>query len=166
MRKAIAVMSVFVFVGLCQVVADDEMVINGGWKSQDELVTDILLDWDLYEGKVVQAEEFFYIKLGVWKKYSFYQASQWFLDASQLYPSGSTFSLHVNFLFNPDPEDREARRWVLQTTGKNYPSPMPVSMELVPLKHTLNTGLTPMKTKSGWIQRKSLCSNTLTTSNT
>lgn len=136
-RLTVAIILVFSTV----VLFADNLSIDAAGMGEDHVLMELMLDWDQYEGKLVEINNISYGKLGIKGKFDFYQASQWFREASRLHPSTFMYEQNISFLFNPASDDREAKKWVLQATGKYYTNPVATDMVVKPLSHTLNTGL-------------------------
>ena len=124
------------------VLFSEDLTIDATGMTQDDVLMEMKLDWNTYEGNLVEINDMLFVELGIKEKFGFYQASQWFRDAYQLQRTQFMYRQDIDFLFNPASDDREARKWVLEMTVKYYTNPMTTDMVVKPMSHTLNTGHT------------------------
>jgi hypothetical protein len=124
------------------VLFSQDLSIDATGMTQDDVLMELKLDWDKYEGELVEINDMLYVELGIKDKFGFYKASKWFREAYRLRRTDFMYRQDINFLFNPASDDREARKWVMKATGKYYTNPLTTDMIIKPLSHTLNTGHT------------------------
>jgi hypothetical protein len=125
MKRLILSIAVMVCVTAFYVHADP-IVIKADGKSIDDVVADIILDADKYDQKALEIRGAIYPEFG-FTKYDggFMDANPWFEDNAIVIFSQSREMRDQEFFFyfHPDNANREARKYVLSMTGKNYTEP-------------------------------------------
>ncbi len=135
-----------ILMGLVVVIASgvawsQDLTLDAQGRFQDDVLMDLLLDWQEYEGKSVEIVNMYYTQIGVRNYGGFWQNHSWFNGARQLHPTSFMHTQHIPLLLKPPADDRESQRWVMQMSGQYLVNPARVSMVVTPLRHTLNTGL-------------------------
>jgi hypothetical protein len=146
MKKTFVVLAcLLVYMGTLYAQADATyIVLDGKGGSIDSALADLLLDKDVYQGKLVALNNVIYPRFGVAsKKVTFYKSAAWFNDSETYKFLETDFmrSKEMIFFFQPLKTDRDMRKALLGMDGKYYMSPQTMTIRGKFVEHKLNTGL-------------------------
>jgi hypothetical protein len=120
------------------------IVVDGKGAILDNVITDLLLDKAVYNGHRVSLTNIVYPRFGVKsKKVGFYKAAPWFSEA-ETYLFSRTDLLHdkgFDFYYQPLMSDRDTRKEMLNLDGKNFATPLKMTINGKFIEHRLTTGL-------------------------
>jgi len=120
------------------------MVIDGKGANIDSALTDLLLDKDIYQGKLITLANVLYPKFGLnSRKVTFFECAPWF-DDSETYLFLDTDLMHkkdMSFFFQPTKTDREMRKAMMDLNGKYYTNPQAMTISGRFVEHQLYGGL-------------------------
>jgi hypothetical protein len=104
----------------------DYTVYDGHGSAIEDVMMDIILDEDLSEKFWVDIQNVFYRAFGLVDPIRFHKATDWFYEKEtvQLVKYQALASVDVNAYFQPQPDDREARKYVMEMRGREYTDPL------------------------------------------
>ncbi|HUW71164.1 MAG TPA: hypothetical protein VMX33_13120 [bacterium] len=123
---------------------DAYMIIDGKGANIDSALSDLLLDKDLYQGKMITLANVMYPEFGFKaSKVTFYECAPWFED-SETYRFRDTRMMHnknLSFYFQPTKTDRDMRKAMLGFQGTYFTNPQAMTISGRFVEHQLYGGL-------------------------
>jgi hypothetical protein len=120
------------------------IILDGKGANIDSVLSDLLLDVDLYQGKFITLQNVIYLKFGVnSRKTTFYECAPWF-DESETYEFLVTdlmYNKRMSFYFQPTKTDRDMRKAMMDLDGRFYLRPQAMTISGRFFEHRLRTGL-------------------------
>lgn len=128
-------------VAVTAITAQDFVTIDASNMTQDDLVSELILDPDSYAGQPVMFENLIYAPFGTRaSQTAFYQCNSWFRDPQTYGFTQTDMMYDYAFTFWFHPETVEGRRFAMELNGYTYRVPKQVSIGGIFVQHTLNTG--------------------------